>query len=314
MVPDVALRPEVLPTERLLPNGMCRPELRTELRRIAGRRNAWTVAWLWLWVAATVAVVARFPRPWVVAVAFLLMGPVHARLAILMHEAAHRLLFVHRRVNDLVGQWLVAAPAFVPIGIYRRGHVAHHRAEFGPDDPDIAYYGGYPATRRALVRRLTRDAVGISGWKNFSPLLRAATRTGARRIALPILGVQAALWAVTWVATGDWWIYPVLWWLPWMTQWRVLNRLRSLAEHGGMAASADRRATTHDVRQSWIARFWFVPYHAGWHLAHHVDMGIPWRNLPRYHEELRRAGYVTPALTHPSYRSLWRALSSIPAG
>ena len=32
----------------------------------------------------------------------------------------------------------------------------------------------------------------------------------------------------------------------------------------------------------------------GQHLAHHVDMGVPWRNLPRLHDELVRAGWVTP--------------------
>ena len=73
-----------------------------------------------------------------------------------------------------------------------------------------------------------------------------------------------------------------------MTQWRVINRLRAIAEHGGLEASSDRRVTTHNVRQSWIARFWFVPYNTGWHLAHHVDMGVPWRNLPRFHAELER--------------------------
>jgi fatty acid desaturase len=53
-----------------------------------------------------------------------------------------------------------------------------------------------------------------------------------------------------------------------------------------------------------------VPYNTGWHLAHHVDMGIPWRNLPRFHEELVGAGYVTEGLTYPTYRALWAALSS----
>jgi fatty acid desaturase len=38
-------------------------------------------------------------------------------------------------------------------------------------------------------------------------------------------------------------------------------------------------------------------------------MGIPWRNLPRFHAELERAGYVTAELTHPSYRDLWRTLA-----
>ena len=64
------------------------------------------------------------------------------------------------------------------------------------------------------------------------------------------------------------------------------------------------------VAQSWFARFWFVPYNTGWHLAHHVDMGIPFRNLPRFHAELEEAGYVSPGLTYPSYLALWRALSA----
>jgi fatty acid desaturase len=95
-----------------------------------------------------------------------------------------------------------------------------------------------------------------------------------------------------------------------MTQWRVLNRLRAIAEHGGLEAGSDRRVTTHNVRQGWLARFWFVPYNTGWHLAHHVDMGIPFRNLPAFHTELERAGYITEGLTYPNYRSLWRALAS----
>jgi fatty acid desaturase len=122
--------------------------------------------------------------------------------------------------------------------------------------------------------------------------------------------MQVGLWAVAWAATGRWWIYPLLWLAPWMTQWKVINRLRAIAEHGGMEASDDRRVTTHNVRQSLLARFWIVPYNTGWHLAHHVDMGIPFRNLPRFHAELIEAGYVTPGITYPNYRSLWKALAS----
>jgi fatty acid desaturase len=39
-------------------------------------------------------------------------------------------------------------------------------------------------------------------------------------------------------------------------------------------------------------------------------MGIPWRNLPRFHEELVRAGYITDELTYPNYLALWRELSA----
>ncbi len=310
MVAETATRPDVLPTDRLLDSGKARPELRRDLRRIDDARNAVTVAACWGWIAVIIAAAVWLDNPVGYLVAFLLMGPMYARLAILMHEAAHKLLFTNKRVNDWVGTWLIAYPAWTPISIYRRGHFAHHKVEFGPDEPDMAFYGGYRCDRATMARRLFRDAVGISGWKNFTPLFRALRRPSGRRVAGPILAVQAALWAVMWAATGRWWIYPLLWWLPWMTQWRVLNRLRSIAEHGGLEASPDRRVTTHAVRQSLIARFWFVPYNTGWHLAHHVDMGIPFRNLPAFHAELERAGYVTDQLVYPNYRSLWRALAS----
>jgi len=310
MVLDRSARPDVLPSERLLASGVARPELRRELRSIANGANALAVAWLWTMVVAVVAGSVWLDTWWGYAVAFVVMGPLYVRFAILMHEAAHRLLFSNKRVNDWVGTWLIAYPAFTPIVLYRRGHFAHHREEFGPEEPDIAFYGGYRCDRATLRRRLVRDAVGISGWKNFRALLGALRTPLARPVAGRILGVQVVLWAVAWAATGRWWIYPLLWWLPWMTQWRVLNRLRSIAEHGGLEAGKDRRVTTHCVRQSWAARVWLVPYNTGWHLAHHVDMGIPWRNLPRFHEELVTAGYVTDALTYPSYMVLWRALSS----
>ena len=79
--------------------------------------------------------------------------------------------------------------------------------------------------------------------------------------------------------------------------------------YGGMVRSKDRRLTTHVIRQSRLARYWMVPYNTGWHLAHHVDMGVPWRNLPRLHDGLVDAGWITPEITYPSYRAFWRSVT-----
>lgn len=299
----------VLPTERLLPNGMAIPEIRRELRRISNVRNVRAVAASWVWLLSITWVATRGPW-WLVVLGMLAMGPIHVRFAILMHEAAHKLLFTNKKYNDLVGTWLVAYPALVPISAYRRGHFAHHKEEFGPDEPDIAFYRGYPGTRADLRRRLLRDAVGISGVKNLRFLLLALTKSSSRPVAVSIIGVQAVMAIGLWQLTGHWWAYLVMWLIPWMTQWRVLNRLRAIAEHGGMQRSEDRRLTTHNVRQSLLARIWLVPYNTGWHLAHHVDMGVPWHQLPAFHEELVRAGYVTDAITFASYRDLWRAATA----
>jgi fatty acid desaturase len=310
LVPDSGTLSEVLPSERLLANGMAIPELRAKYRHINNARNVRAVVMVWFWTLALAYVGANFGLVAAIAV-FVLMGPMHARFAILMHEAAHKLLFTNKKWNDLIGRWVIAYPALVPISIYRRSHFAHHREEFGPDEPDMAFYAGYPCEPKDLRRRLIRDAIGISGYKNFKVLVVSALRPTSRRIALPILGVQVVMFALLWAVTGAWWSYLVFWWLPWMTQWRVLNRLRAVAEHGGMFKSTDRRLTTHNVRQTWLARFWFVPYNTGWHLAHHVDMGIPWHNLPAYHRELEASGYVTDSITFKNYTELWRSATSI---
>jgi fatty acid desaturase len=174
----------------------------------------------------------------------------------------------------------------------------------------MGLYSGYPISGASMRRKLTRDALGVSGWKNLRPLIVAAYRRSSRPVAIRIIFVQLLIWAAMWAASGRWWLYPLLWLAPWMTVWRVLNRLRAIAEHAGMERSADRRKTTHVVRQRPLARFWIVPYNTGFHLAHHVDSGIPWRRLPVLHRELVAAGWIAPDLEYPSYTALWRALAS----
>jgi fatty acid desaturase len=312
MLPAAGELPDVLPTERLLPNGKPVPELRAELRRIPDLLNAWSVVAL---VFSTVAIIAGaiwIDRPLAWLAAFVLMGPQFARFASLAHEAAHRLLFSNKRINDTVGRWVLGYPAFVSTDLYRRGHMAHHKDEFGPNEPDMNLYNGYPITAASMTRKLRRDLFGNSGWKNLKSLFRGSRFDTTRTHALRILGCQAVIFAL--FALAGWpQLYLLLWFLPWMTEWRVINRLRAIAEHGGMQRSSDRRLTTHSVRQSMLARFFMVPYNIGYHLAHHVDMGVPWRNLPRMHAELVESGWITPSLEYPTYRALWRKLSSRPA-
>ncbi|MDQ1507675.1 MAG: hypothetical protein QOD57_5402, partial [Actinomycetota bacterium] len=159
---------------------------------------------------------------------------------------------------------------------------------------------------------LTRDLFLVSGWKNLRALGRAAATSEpgpGRTEARQVVAVQVVLFAAA-VAWGRPLLYPVCWLGSWMSLWKFSNRLRAIAEHGGMARSDDRRLTTHHVRQRPLARLLMVPYNTGWHLAHHVDIGVPFRNLPAFHAELVRSGWLVPDLEYPNYRALWRRLAS----
>jgi fatty acid desaturase len=305
MAPSSELLPDVLPTDVLNERGKPKPPLRNELRRISNLRNAVAVSSTLAQSFGVVVAAAWIHTWWSYLLAFVLMVRGHVCLNILAHEAAHRLLFTKRAVNDSVGRWLLAYPTYQAMLAYRRAHFAHHRDELGPEEPDLGLYAGYPITRDSWRRKLRRDATGESAFKNFRSLYHALRR--GQTEAMQILAVHVMLLGGAVLLARP--LAYVVWILSWSTLWKVSNRLRSIAEHGGMVRSKDRRLTTHVIRQSRIARYWMVPYNTGWHLAHHVDMGVPWYNLPRLHDELVRSGWVTEAIEYPSYRAFWRAAS-----
>lgn len=308
MVPPPEVLPDVLPCGQLSASGQPMGELRSRLRHVSPVRGVATVAWAWVQIVGVVVVTVWVDHWAVWIAAMVVQARAFALLGILGHESAHRLLLRSKRANDAVGRWLCSYPSFTAHDAYRRVHMAHHRDALGANEPDARLYAGYPSGWASLRRKLTRDAVGISGYKNLLGLLRALRSPTARPVALRIIGAQMVLLGLC-VLWGHPWVYLLLWFVPWMTGWRVLNRLRAIAEHGGMTASTDHRRTTHHVRQTWLARFWIVPYHTGYHLAHHTDPGVPWTALAVLHRELVAAGWVTDAITWPSYRALWRALA-----
>lgn len=311
MVPEPEHLPQVLPTDRLNARGRPAPELRAELRQIPDARNVAAVVSIHAQAAGFVWAVRRINHPVAYALAVPLAGRIFSNMAILGHEAAHRLLFNDQAANDFVGKWLLGYPAFVPFEGYRRSHFAHHKDEMGPEEPDVPLYAPYPVTRESLKRKLWRDATGRTGVKLMKPLFKALRSERGGPEARRIVGMQAAI-ATGFVATVGPITYLTCWLVPYLTSWRVINRLRAIAEHGGMTRSKDRRETTHHARQSVWSRFWIAPFNTGWHLAHHADMGIPFRNLPRLHDELVASGWFTEELEYPSYLSLWATMSSAP--
>ena len=181
-------------TARIRADGRPTPAFREQLRRIPSWRNLGSVVFLFVQTGAVLwATVAWGPWSW--PITFVLMGRAFAQFASLMHEAAHRLLFSDKRANDLVGRWLLGFPTFTSTDAYRRVHMAHHRDEFGPDEPDIPLYIGYPIPADSFRRKLLRDATGRTGIKLMKGLLSNARSKDARvrHTFWKIMAVQAVL-------------------------------------------------------------------------------------------------------------------------
>ena len=294
-------------SDRLHPDGRPKGAFRNSLRTVPDARNAIAASGAVAFPLAVVAAAVALSHPAAWIAAFLLMPIAQNRLFILHHEAAHRVLFSNRRLNDLIGINLVGWLTFGTGGHgYRVGHMNHHRDEFGPKEPDFGLYARYPITSASMRRKHRRDLTGVSAFRIIRPRFQRLGQVHHRRLTYRFLAGQALVLAAFW-ASGHPWLYLLLWVLPWATLYQGLNRIRAIAEHGGMTRSGDRRRTTHHVHQSLAARMVMVPFSVGYHLAHHVDMTVPYRNLPRLHRALVADGYLGE-LEWPTYRSLWRAL------
>ena len=284
--------------------------LRTELRRIDNLANAWTCISS---IAMPVLLIglALWAQVWFLTGAVvLLMGFVQNRMFILHHEGAHRLLFSNRKLNDLIGVTVFGWLSFgTGTHAYRRAHANHHRDEFGDKEPDFLLYALYPITAKSMRRKLRRDISGVSGYRILRPRLRGIVtkRFWVNSVRFYLGQLVIFLFFLT---VGSPLAYFYLWLLPFMTVYQVVNRLRAIAEHGGMTRSTDRRQTTHHIRQGILARIFLVPLSVGHHLAHHVDSGVPFRNLPKLTRLLEQDGYINEENTWPNYRSLWRALAT----
>ena len=313
MVPDASVFTQIDGNDKILANGHPTSQWRTELRHIPNFRNAISVTSIYVQTFFIIWVALELHNPITYVIAFLLMGRAHAQLLALMHESVHRLLFRNRKLNDFAGRWLLGYMSFVNTDGYRYVHMAHHREEFGPNEPDIPLYANYPITRASFWRKMRRDGLGSTGFRMLRGQFMSIFKTDPQQLNTQrkIFSLHAVVLILS-VMFANPWVYVMLWLVPYITVWRVMNRLRSIAEHGGLRADDDRRVTTHSVKQHLFSSFYFVPFNLGWHIAHHTDSGIPFRSLPTYHRQLRASGFVTDTYEYGSYLAIWRALRSRP--
>lgn len=305
---------EITTASRLRPRDLFTPEQIAELTARSDLRGAWMVLSTWAVIGACFAVLAIWPSVWTFLAALFVLGGRQLALAILAHEAAHRLLFRTPALNEWIGDWLCARPIWNDVPRYRQHHLRHH-AHTGMDgDPDLSLVTPFPTTRRSLIKKSLRDLSGQTALRRIGAQVLmdigvfeytvAATvtprprgerrwtdyaREGIRNMA-PMLAVNAALFGVLY-ALGIGWTFWA-WIAAYMTTFSLFIRIRSIAEHACMERSADMLRNTRTTRAGWLARLTVAPMHVNYHQEHHLMASVPCYRLPQMHRLLRASGVV----------------------
>jgi len=285
------------------------------VKNLAQRSDLWgayLTMHVWGVVIGAMAMFIIFPNPLTFILAFLLIGSRQHGMAILMHDAAHGILFKSKALNEFVGKYLLGAPYGGDLKSYRKYHLKHHRFTQSEDDPDLPLSQKYPITKASLRRKLFRDITGQTYLR-----LRLATLRMKKGDAPEIEGSDAFQKTSPWpylmtniiifailAAIGYWWLYFALWFAPLVTWFFVVLRLRNITEHA--MTTYDDNPLTH-ARTTYtniLEKIFLGPYWVNYHVEHHAYMYVPCYRLKALHSEMKQAGHARNMEIKTSYRSV----------
>lgn len=282
----------------------------------------------WGIIAGSFVLVAYSPNVLTALVAVILIGGRHLALAILMHDASHRSLFRTRWLNDVVGKWLCAAPAWQDLDRYREHHMRHHNHTNSELDPDLCLSDPFPVPGESLRRKFLRDLTGMTALKRYygtalmdlgyitytaSANAKPIDQTGRTwqdvatmgfRNLGPMVATNLALLAVL-TLLGHPALY-LLWIVGNMTAFTLFVRIRSIAEHACTAKSPDALLNTRTTYADVMARLTVAPHYVNYHLEHHLMVTAPSYNFPRMHRMLLERGALAESPVATSYLEVLR--------
>jgi len=253
----------------------------------------------WGVIALAMGLFVMWPNALSFLCAFVLISGRQLGLAILMHDAAHRLLLPNSRLNDAVGQYLLGGPVGADLYLYRPYHLQHHRHTQQVEDPDLELSAPFPISRASLRRKVVRDLLGVTGFQRRMLQWKASLGSAHDPMATrwwrwfkaetPFLLSQAVLLGML-LALGHGWLYLTLWLWPLFTGYQLVSRLRNIAEHAVVGPADDPLRNTRTTVAHLLARMTVAPYWVNYHLEHHLFVNTPCWNLPLAHAWLGQAG------------------------
>jgi fatty acid desaturase len=272
-------------------------------------------------IAGWVALAVSLPHPAVVALAVIGIAAAQHGLAVLTHQAAHYRMYRSRWLNDFAGA-LTAMPMGFSLQTYRLIHRTHHNHLYEPIDPDLALMAGYPRGRLYLAKKLMKDLLGVTNFKNFRYFSGASLKTGPSAEVAPALRrarrdqriaglAYLSLFGAS-IATGTWGWFLLLWALPLVTVLQLLLRLRAVCEHGAVPDTTTPLRAARTTLAPWWIRWLLFPHHVQYHIEHHLFPAVPHYRLRACHRALLAAGILTDAEVVPSLAETLRKIFAEP--
>lgn len=234
----------------------------------------------------------------------LLIGTRFHALGVLMHEATHYRILKNKKINDIIGEVLLAWPLLTTMYSYRKNHFAHHRHVNTDKDPDWLrrvddHDHDFPKSRSDFFITCARY---LFGFNIIEEIRKAAVMNKNNPAPTNIRFSRIALYALlvgSSIIFGFWHCLILYWGLPFFTAFFLIMYIRGVAEHYGSMEYENALNHTRHTEANWLEKILFAPNNVHYHLDHHLYPAVPFYNLPKLHkllmqnEEYKEKAHIT---------------------
>lgn len=279
------------------------------------------------WSAVAISVVSMAAclgliavSPWyMLPFAWALAGTAFTGWFVVGHDCGHRSFHKNQLVEDIVGS-LMFAPLIYPFEPWRIKHNVHHAhtnklvedtAWHPAMEKDIAQWGGVSgAIWRGILGTPIKLWASVGHWALWHFDLNKYSEKQRPRVLVSLAVVAtfmatalpALVYYTGWAGLVKFWLMPWLGYHFWMSTFTVIHHtaphipFKPASEWN--AAKAQLSGTVHCDFPKWVE---FLTHDISVHVPHHVSSNIPWYNLRKATDSLRKnwGEYMTECTFNP---------------
>jgi fatty acid desaturase len=231
---------------------------------------------------------------------YLGLGYMWMSVVTIVHEASHNTLFEREWANWAFGIVCVI-PLMVSFVAFKEDHLAHHRYNRSPQDPDAFTMGKRGPLDFVLFYAYAAAGILLSvlHFNLLYPIQQFSLKSWAIHVFELTLSV-AFVWAiVTWALANDVLLKTLEVWLVPIVFFSLFNSMRFIAEHFETPWNEGQLLGTRTITSNPVhSYFW---NNINWHIGHHLYPSVPWYNLVELHDLLKPEIEASGAIVDKSY-------------
>ncbi|MEM7425761.1 MAG: fatty acid desaturase family protein [Pseudomonadota bacterium] len=276
------------------------PEIVKQVRSLYGLDN-WhgPLALLTDYVVIALAITACVQLGWIAyPFAVIVIGSRQRALATITHEASHRTLMKHTRLNDILGSYLSGYLIGMLFHAYQESHVKSHHGQFGHEEDDADYkymrdMGVYDDCSQArytwniLIRPLLLLRLpSYLGFLIRDRLMAIRSEEGKREAVRLALFWSALIAAITYFGLA--WEFVLYWVIPFLTAFQIIGWYIELSEHAPMMDTGLDIHMSRNRNSHWCELALTGIHGESFHLAHHLWARVPFWRMNQLNKILRQ--------------------------